>query len=122
MASTVSACSTVERHWHVDTRSGTREDGTYSRNITRCWTPDSLVQKAYKNVTEDNDRRRPLKARKQSKQPKQPADPQSLVVDNPDFDKYSRLAGQTLAKLNKDAETAESETADVSDTHNSEEA
>ena len=43
-------------------------------------------------------------------------------MDNPDFDEYSRLAGQTLAKLNKDAETAESETANVSDTHNSEEA
>lgn len=117
MASTASASSTVDGHWHIDSRSGRREDGTYSRHITRCSTPDSITQKAYQNVTEDNDRRRPLKTRKQTKQPKQPVDPQSSVVDNPDFAEYSRLAGQTLAKLNKDAEIAESEAANVSDGH-----
>ena len=113
MASTVSASSTVDEHWHIDSKSGSRADGNYTRNITRCSTPDAITQKAYKNVTEDNDRRRPAKSRKQ---PNPTANVQSRVVDNPDFDEFSRLAGETLARLNKDDETAETETTNVADT------
>lgn len=85
-ASTASDCSTVDDHWHHDTRSGDRAEGSYSRHITRAATPDRLVQAAYFNVSKQKTAARAAKKA-------------ATRTDTPDFAEYSRLAGDALKNI-----------------------